>query len=56
MERRNRIVCDSSSTILGEMLTDELFEYIIKVAEGEETKNEIHDYRESSILKDGGML
>ena len=47
---------DASPTLSGKDLTDELFEYIIKVAEGEETKNEIHDYREISIFKDGVTL
>ena len=47
---------DASPTLLGNPLTDEFFEYIIKVAEGEETKNEINDYREISIFKDGVTL
>ena len=47
---------DSSPTLSGEPLTDELFDYIIKVAEGEETKNEAHGYREISIFKDGVTL
>ncbi len=47
---------DASPTLFGNDLTDELFEYIINVAEGEETKNELHDYREISIFKDGVTL
>jgi altronate hydrolase len=47
---------DASPTLLGKPLTDELFEYIIKVAEGEETKNEKYGYREISIFKDGVTL
>jgi len=47
---------DSSPTLSGEPLTDELFDYIIKVAEGELTKNEAHGYREISIFKDGVTL
>ena len=47
---------DSSLTLSGEELTEELFSYIIRVAEGEETKNELHDYREISIFKDGVTL
>ncbi len=47
---------DAGPTLLGESLTDELFEYIIRVAEGEETKNEKHGYREISIFKDGVTL
>ena len=47
---------DASPTLSGNPLTDELFEYIIKVAEGEETKNEKYGYREISIFKDGVTL
>jgi len=47
---------DASSTLLGNPLTDELFEYIINVAEGAETKNEQYGYREISIFKDGVTL
>jgi altronate hydrolase len=47
---------DSSPTLSGNPLTDELFAYIIRVAEGEETKNEINGYREISIFKDGVTL
>ena len=36
--------------------TDELFEYVVSVAEGRETRNEINDYREISIFKDGVTL
>ena len=47
---------DASPTLLGNPLTDELFEYIIRVAEGEKTKNEKYGYREISIFKDGVTL
>ncbi len=47
---------DASPTLLGNPLTDELFAYIIEVAEGKETKNEINGYREISIFKDGVTL
>ena len=47
---------DASPTLSGNPLTDELFDYIIKVAEGEETQNELHGYREISIFKDGVTL
>ncbi len=47
---------DASPTLSGNPLTNELFDYIIKVAEGEETKNEVHGYREISIFKDGVTL
>ena len=47
---------DASPTLDGNPLTDELFEYVVEVAEGRETKNEINDYREISIFKDGVTL
>ena len=37
-------------------LTDELFDYIIKVANCEKAKNELHGYKEISIFKDGVTL
>ena len=47
---------DASPCLEGKPLTDELFEHVISVAEGKETKNEINDYREISIFKDGVTL
>ncbi len=47
---------DASPVLDGNPLTDELLEYVISVANGKETKNEIHDYREISIFKDGVTL
>ena len=47
---------DASPTLSGNPLTNELFDYIIKVAEGEQTKNELNGYREISIFKDGVTL
>ncbi|MBQ9691710.1 MAG: UxaA family hydrolase, partial [Clostridia bacterium] len=40
----------------GETLTEELFEYVLSVASGEETKNERSGFREISIFKDGVTL
>ncbi len=54
--KSNWIDFDASPTLEGNPLTNELFEYIIKVAEGEQTKNEKHSYREISIFKDGVTL
>ncbi len=54
--KANWIDFDASPTLGGDPMTDEFFEYIIRVAEGEETKNEINDYREISIFKDGVTL
>lgn len=39
-----------------EEMTQSLTEYILKVASGTETNNEINDYREISIFKDGIVL
>ncbi len=47
---------DASPTLDGQELTDELFNYIIQVANGEQTKNEIHGYKGISIFKDGVTL
>ena len=54
--KSNWIDFDASPTLDGNPLTNELFEYIIKVAEGEQTKNELHSSREISIFKDGVTL
>ena len=54
--KKNWIDFDASPTLEGNPLTDELFEYVISVAEGKETCNELHDYREISIFKDGVTL
>ena len=54
--KQNWIDFDASPTLEGNPLTDELFEYVISVAEGKETRNEEHDYREISIFKDGVTL
>ena len=47
---------DASLTLEGNELTNELFNYIIQVANGEKTQNEIHGYKEISIFKDGVTL
>ena len=54
--KSNWIDFDASPTLEGNPLTNELFEYILRVAEGEQTKNEEHSYREISIFKDGVTL
>ncbi|MBQ8879560.1 MAG: altronate dehydratase [Clostridia bacterium] len=54
--KRGWIDFDASPTLDGNPLTDELFEYVIEVAEGRETRNEENDYREISIFKDGVTL
>ena len=47
---------DASPILSGNPLTNELFDYIIEVAEGRATRNEEHGYREISIFKDGVTL
>lgn len=54
--KSNWIDFDASGTLDGNPLTNELFDYIVEVANGKETKNEINDYREISIFKDGVTL
>lgn len=56
VKKSNWIDFDASPTLEGNPLTDEFFDYIIRVANGEETKNEIHGYREISIFKEGVTL
>ena len=52
----NWIDFDASGVLDGNLLTDELFDYIIEVASGKQTKNEINNYREIAIFKDGVTL
>ena len=47
---------DASGTLEGNELTDELFAYILEIANGKETKNEQYGYKEISIFKDGVTL
>ena len=54
--KRGWIDFDASPTLDGISLEDELYEYVIRVAEGEMTKNEINGYKEISIFKDGVTL
>ena len=55
-KKSNWIDFDASATLDGNPLTDELFEYIIEIASGKETKNETNNYREIAIFKDGVTL
>ena len=47
---------DASPCLDGKALTNELFDFIVEIAEGREAKNEINNYREISIFKDGVTL
>ncbi len=58
-KKKNWIDFDASPLIKEksmENLTDELLHFVLKIASGEEAKNEINDYREISIFKDGVVL
>lgn len=58
-KKKNWIDFDASPLAKGvslEELTDSFFDYVISVANGAETKNEINGYREISIFKDGVTL
>lgn len=56
-ERKPHWIDFSAGEILnGKELTEELFDYIISVANGARTNNERNGYREISIFKDGVVL
>ena len=55
-KKANWIDFDASPTLSGDPLTEEFLDYIIDVASGKETTNEVNDYREISIFKDGIVL
>lgn len=54
--KANWIDFDASPTLDGSDLSDELLSYVIRVAEGEQTRNEANKYEEISIFKDGVTL
>ena len=47
---------NAGEIINGADLTDELFEYVIEVANGKQTNSEKNGYKEISIFKDGVVL
>ena len=47
---------DASPVLDGNDLTDDLFNYIMQVASGSMTQNEIFGYKEISVFKDGVTL
>ena len=55
-EENNKKILEELKGVPMEKLTDDFLEYIISVANGKETKNEINGYREISIFKDGVTL
>lgn len=54
--KSNWIDFDAGKVLEGQSLTDELTEYVLSVASGEKTKNEINGYEEIAIFKDGVTL
>ena len=54
--KKDWIDFDSSPILEGKELTDELLDYVIGVANGELTKNEVNGYKEIAIFKDGVTL
>ena len=54
--KRNWIDFNAGPVLSGEELTEELLEYIVRVANGEQTCNEKNGYREIAIFKDGVTL
>ena len=56
MKKSGWIDFDASPILSGVDQTKELFDYVLKVADGEKTKNEENGYEEISIFKDGVTL
>ena len=56
VRKANWIDFDASPLLKGEDVTNNLLEYVISVANGEQTKNEKNGYEEISIFKDGVTL
>ena len=56
VKKSNWIDFDGSGNLNGIDQTSELLDYVIKVASGEKTKNEINGYEEIAIFKDGVTL
>ena len=55
-KKKNWIDFDASPVLEGQPLTEELLDYVLRVASGEQTKNEVCGYEEISIFKDGVTL
>ena len=47
---------DASPVLEGKDLDDAFFRFVVDIASGAQTKNEIHNYRDISIFKDGVTL
>ena len=55
-KKQNWIDFNAAPILDGVDLTDSLMEYVLRVANGEQTKNEANKYEEISIFKDGVTL
>ena len=55
-KKKGWIDFDASEILEGRELDGEFFSYVLRVASGEETKNEKYGFREISIFKDGVTL
>lgn len=55
-KKPNWIDFDASPVLNGGDLTDELYQYVLRIADGEKTNNEINECEEISIFKDGVTL
>ena len=55
-KKANWIDFDASSMLEGKDPTEDLFTYVLDVASGKQTQNEINGYEEISIFKDGVTL
>ena len=47
---------DASGVLEGKDLDNDFYNFVLEIASGKETKNEINNYREISIFKDGVTL
>ena len=54
--KKNWIDFNAGSMLTGQDLSEEFMQYILRVANGEETCNERNGYREIAIFKDGVTL
>lgn len=55
-EKSNWIDFNAGRILEGQGLTQQLFDYVVEVASGRQTKNELNEYREIAIFKDGVTL
>ena len=55
-KKKNWIDFDAGRVLDGNDSTDELFDFVMEVASGKQTKNEIFGYEEIAIFKDGVTL